>query len=207
TVVPERDSEDKNFSDEDLDEDSEDDGSSEYYSSELDSNSCSKSKNRSDEDNFISKKSTIYASDSKNVNDENYKNSESDNQLADLKNVSNEEETKIYTDGQTEIDEGNDVYDNIEALPRKEISDDFKSIKMFNQLLQNIIDYRSETSNFSEKSDEMKNSLMKELCEVIKNECSPTTESFFPSGSRLFIDTISEEQPSRHHDYSSDNPM
>ncbi|RXG51258.1 hypothetical protein Avbf_05996 [Armadillidium vulgare] len=47
----------------------------------------------------------------------------------------------ILTD-ETEVDEGNDVYDIIEDLKREEISDDFKSIKMFNQLLKNIIDYR-----------------------------------------------------------------
>ncbi|KAL7643268.1 UNVERIFIED_CONTAM: hypothetical protein RMT77_006559 [Armadillidium vulgare] len=58
-----------------------------------------------------------------------------------LKSVSNEE-TKIYTDGRTEVDEGNDVYDIIEDIKREEISDDFKSIKMLNQLLKNIIDYR-----------------------------------------------------------------
>ncbi|RXG51261.1 hypothetical protein Avbf_05993 [Armadillidium vulgare] len=129
-----------------------------------------------------------------------------------LKSVSNEEETKIYTDGRKEIDEGNDVYDIIEALPKEELSHGFKSFKMFNLLLKNPIDYmkhlkidqrnhlfltpnatlnedlsRSETSNFNE----LMNLLIEEICEVRKNECFPTTESSFPSGSQLFIDTIS----------------
>ncbi|KAL7643266.1 UNVERIFIED_CONTAM: hypothetical protein RMT77_006557 [Armadillidium vulgare] len=65
----------------------------------------------------------------------------------------------MYTDGRKGIDEGNDVYEIIEDIKREEISDDFKSIKMLNQLLKNIIDYSPNepessklNSNFDSKS-------------------------------------------------------
>ncbi|RXG51260.1 hypothetical protein Avbf_05995 [Armadillidium vulgare] len=41
--------------------------------------------------------------------------------------------------------------------------------------------------------------------ESLMNECFPTTDGSFPSVSQLFIDTISEEQPARQDDNSSDN--